>query len=264
MRAQSSWYSRQQPCVWLLIVAVVVCMLQQTVAFTLTPVTSSSRLSTVTSLHKIHRGYTVHRTGGSLFATSSHQPQQEKKVLLEVTVKQSTACSTAEEAQIIARSGLYRHEEKADKKVLVVQSSIYKFVEFATNPFAVIFGIYFFAFGYGRIVSFFSGIFNRGGAVKEKPTKVVEEVKEDQPFQVFQCQRCGMQLRPARGRAEKIFANERFRCARCGSKASSYFNIDDMKDPRAVARVEKLKREEEEREKAEFGEDEEEEADEEE
>ena len=65
------------------------------------------------------------------------------------------------------------------------------------------------------------------------------------PFQVFECERCGMQLRPARGRAEKIFANERFKCARCGSKAGAYFNIDDMNDPRAVARLDRIKREEE-------------------
>ena len=46
------------------------------------------------------------------------------------------------------------------------------------------------------------------------------------------------------GRAEKIFGRERFRCARCGSKASAYFNIDDMNDPRAVARIERLQDEE--------------------
>jgi hypothetical protein len=34
------------------------------------------------------------------------------------------------------------------------------------------------------------------------------------------------------------------RCARCGSKASAYFNIDDMNDARAVARMERLQKEE--------------------
>ena len=56
---------------------------------------------------------------------------------------------------------------------------------------------------------------------------------------------CGMEMRPARGRAEVIFGRERFRCSRCGAKASSYFNVDDMNDPRAVARLERLKAQEE-------------------
>jgi hypothetical protein len=55
-----------------------------------------------------------------------------------------------------------------------------------------------------------------------------------------------MELRPARGRAEKIFARERFRCSKCGAKASAYFDIDDLTDPRAVARLERIAREKEE------------------
>ena len=55
---------------------------------------------------------------------------------------------------------------------------------------------------------------------------------------------CGMELRPARGRAQVILGRERFRCSRCGAKASAYFNIDDMNDPRAVARLERLKEQE--------------------
>jgi hypothetical protein len=53
-----------------------------------------------------------------------------------------------------------------------------------------------------------------------------------------------MELRPARGRAQVILGRERFRCSRCGAKASAYFNIDDMNDPRAVARLERLKEQE--------------------
>lgn len=50
-----------------------------------------------------------------------------------------------------------------------------------------------------------------------------------------------MEMRPARGRAQVILGRERFRCSRCGAKASAYFNIEDMNDPRAVARLERLK-----------------------
>ena len=45
-----------------------------------------------------------------------------------------------------------------------------------------------------------------------------------------------MEMRPAKGRADIILGRERFRCSRCGAKASAYFNIDDLEDPRAVAR----------------------------
>ena len=65
-----------------------------------------------------------------------------------------------------------------------------------------------------------------------------------------------MELRPARGRAQAIFGKERFRCQKCGAKASSYFDIDDLNDPRAVERLERLAREKEEEENSEEGEEE--------
>ena len=54
-----------------------------------------------------------------------------------------------------------------------------------------------------------------------------------------------MEMRPAKGRADIILGRPRFRCSRCGSKAASYFNIEDMNDPRAVKRLERLKAQEE-------------------
>ena len=70
---------------------------------------------------------------------------------------------------------------------------------------------------------------------------------EDLPFQTFECEKCQMQMKPAKGRAEVIFGKARFRCSRCGSKADAYFDIDDMTDPRAVARAERVRKEEERR-----------------
>ena len=81
-------------------------------------------------------------------------------------------------------------------------------------------------------------------ATKEDGTK---PVAKELPFQIFECEICKMEMRPARGRAEIIFGKERFRCSRCGSKASAYFDIDNMEDERAVARLERKKREEEEK-----------------
>jgi hypothetical protein len=54
---------------------------------------------------------------------------------------------------------------------------------------------------------------------------------------------CKLQIRPARGRAEAIFGRPRFRCSRCGSKAEAFFDVEDMEDDRAVARLERLEAE---------------------
>jgi rubredoxin len=64
---------------------------------------------------------------------------------------------------------------------------------------------------------------------------------KDLPFQTFECESCGLEMRPAKGRADVILGRERFRCSRCGAKASAYFNVDDLEDPRAVARLERIK-----------------------
>jgi rubredoxin len=85
-------------------------------------------------------------------------------------------------------------------------------------------------------------IFGKGTLAKKKDgTPVVEEL----PFQTFECEVCQMEMRPARGRAQAIFGKERFRCSRCGAKADAYFDVDDMNDPRAVARKERLLKEQE-------------------
>ena len=63
------------------------------------------------------------------------------------------------------------------------------------------------------------------------------------PYQTFECEVCRMEMRPARGRAEAIFGRSRFRCSRCGAKADAYFDVDNMEDPRAVSRLERIEKE---------------------
>ncbi len=191
------------------------------------------------SLHTLSRINNI-PTQQTLFSTSPNQ-RNDKSINVEFIVKKS---STAEEAKLVGRSNLYRTEKVADKKTAVIQSSMSKVFNFVTNPFSFMVGLYIFAFGANQISDLKDKLF---GKKTEKVVKTKEEIEAEQnmPFQVFECERCGMQLRPARGRAEKIFANERFKCARCGSKAGAYFNIDDMNDPRAVARLDRIKREEE-------------------
>lgn len=61
--------------------------------------------------------------------------------------------------------------------------------------------------------------------------------------QTFECEKCHMQLMPAKGRASYIMGKPTFRCARCGAKAASYFDIHDMDDERAVRRKERIENE---------------------
>lgn len=62
--------------------------------------------------------------------------------------------------------------------------------------------------------------------------------------EVLECEKCRMQMMPAKGRATAILSKPTFRCARCGSKASAYFDIHNLDDPRAVARLKRLESEE--------------------
>lgn len=65
----------------------------------------------------------------------------------------------------------------------------------------------------------------------------------EEPLQVLECERCGVQLHPARGRAERVLSNPKFHCSRCGAGASAFFDINSKTDPRALTRLERLERE---------------------
>lgn len=122
------------------------------------------------------------------------------------------------------------------------------------NPLTLVLALYFSSVAWSNVVWFqqILKLFGKGKLVENKNSKDKTQSPsvEDLPFQTFECQKCGMELRPARGRAEKIFGRERFRCSKCGAKASAYFDIDDLTDPRAVARLERIAREKEDEENA--------------
>jgi DNA-directed RNA polymerase subunit RPC12/RpoP len=115
-----------------------------------------------------------------------------------------------------------------------------KALEVAFNPIALVFVLYFMVAGYTQLGALTSNILT---FLRLRERNKADAIAPDVPFQVFECEKCHMQMRPAKGRAEKILSREKFRCARCGSRASSYFNIDDMSDPRAVMRRERLEME---------------------
>ena len=144
----------------------------------------------------------------------------------------------------IAYNSLYK-KDKEDKMSVVLDSPVMKVVDLIFNPIALVFTLYFSILGYNKFSGFFSFITSLLTGKKKSPEEKVVKF-EELPYQVFECEVCEMQMRPAKGRAEKIFGRERFRCSRCGAKASAYFNIDDLSDPRAVERLERIAREKEE------------------
>ena len=72
-------------------------------------------------------------------------------------------------------------------------------------------------------------------------------IRELQDKEIFECEKCGSQIKAMKGRASLLFARENWRCPRCKSSPDKFFNIYDPDDPRALKRLERLKAEEEER-----------------
>ena len=135
-------------------------------------------------------------------------------------------------------------EEKEDRMFQLVESPALKVLSVLLNPSTMVLVLYLTSVGWSKVqwLQKFFKIFGKGTLVK-KPGEAGDQDVEELPFQTFECEVCKMEMRPARGRADAIFGRPRFRCSRCGSKASSYFDVDDMDDPRAVARLERLEKE---------------------
>lgn len=129
------------------------------------------------------------------------------------------------------------HDSTVDDSISnVFDSAVSKVSNVVFNPLALVITTYILILGFNKLKEFLS--FSRriaGLQLKESATAATEL-----PHQVFECEQCGMQMRPAKGRSEKIFGRKKFRCARCGAKASSYFNINNMNDARAKARLDRI------------------------
>ncbi len=67
--------------------------------------------------------------------------------------------------------------------------------------------------------------------------------KHDSELQLYECEFCGLEMRPARDRVNQILSKRGFRCAQCGAPGSAFFNTENMGDPRAVARIRRIQKE---------------------
>mmetsp|Transcript_28223 Transcript_28223/g.38851 ORF Transcript_28223/g.38851 Transcript_28223/m.38851 type:complete len:241 (+) Transcript_28223:3-725(+) len=193
---------------------------------------------------------------GSLYQSSTDSENfgapLAKKIILEVRTTKTHSMNSkrtdslsrkiGDEADIIGFHSVYKDEETAT----VVDSPLSKVVDVVFNPLSLIVSLYVVILGYGKATQFLPKFLNFIGWNKKSAASASNSETPDLPYQIFECEICQMQMRPAKGRADKIFSRERFRCARCGAKATSYFNIDDLSDPRAAGRLERLAREAEE------------------
>jgi hypothetical protein len=145
---------------------------------------------------------------------------------------------------VVAAYDSVYEEEKEDKMIEIVDSPALKVLSVLLNPSTMVLALYLSSVGWSKVlwVQKFFKIFGKGTLVKREGEAAAKD-ETDLPFQTFECEKCKMEMRPARGRAEAIFGRARFRCSRCGAKAASYFDVDDLSDPRAVARLERIEKE---------------------
>lgn len=107
--------------------------------------------------------------------------------------------------------------------------------------------------GYKRLSTYFRRNILKQNTFPEVNNPLFEARRKEAEYEAlgletFECDKCGNQFKPATGRAKAIMSRPNFHCTRCKSKADRFFNIDNLKDPRAVKRWERLNKEEEERE----------------
>lgn len=169
----------------------------------------------------------------------------DESVIIELVLTRPLSIKDSK-TNIIAYDAVYK-ESKEDVFETVIDSPLLNVIGILFNPLTLVLALYFSSVAWSNVVWFqqILKLFGRGKLVENKSNKDKTPSVEDLPFQTFECQKCGMELRPARGRAEKILGRERFRCSKCGAKASAYFDIDDLNDPRAIARLERIATEKE-------------------
>ena len=172
------------------------------------------------------------------------------------TRHQQSKDKNGNEAKLVAFDTVYK-EYKEDRVANTLDSPVVKFLGVLLNPTSMLLILYLSSIGWSRVLWLqrFLSIFGRGVLVnKEKRAPGTPLPEEELPFQIFECEVCKLEMRPARGRADIIFGRPRFRCSRCGAKADAFFDVDDMSDPRATERAKRLEDEA----NAEWGDDEDE------
>ena len=113
-----------------------------------------------------------------------------------------TSDSNKDSVGIVAQRALYK-DDVEDKFSVVLETSGTQILNIATNPLLLIFGLYAVSVFGGTVGSMKNRFLVMIGVKKKSdvPDITITKVKaEDQPFEVYECQKCRMQMRPAKGR----------------------------------------------------------------
>jgi RNase P subunit RPR2 len=156
-----------------------------------------------------------------------------------------TLASSSSAAFLVARQAVYNTPNIAKVTTISpIQMIIGKIWEVVTDPLQLLSAVYLLCM-VGLVVGGVTGKLTRlfKHLTKSKSNKT--NTDDDEELKVFECEVCRMQLRPARGRAQKILSRKNFICSNCGAKGSAFFDIHNLQDPRAIKRLERLKKEEE-------------------
>lgn len=171
--------------------------------------------------------------------------QEEEYVTVEITAVKAQPAETKQykDVTFVGYQSLYEEVKEKQMQRALVQNPIFKLLGILLNPSVLLFAFYFSGIAWSKVLWMqkILKLFGRGTLVK--PKDGTEPAVEELPYQIFECEVCRMEMRPARGRADAIFGRPRFRCSKCGAKASAYFDVDDLDDPRAVSRLERLEKE---------------------
>eukprot|EP01040_Poterioochromonas_malhamensis_P007982 gene7982-8627_t len=191
--------------------------------------------------------------------TTTDLIQQIASVTKSTTKKVSGKTAASAAAAAAGASSIFVETPKYLKLFKTIKNFLLR--QFLINPLYTFLYLYGFVYLLSVIGNIFKPVVRSVDKLRNKNGKIdlkqIEELKNKSEFDIYECEVCQMELRPAKGRAKIVLAKPAFRCPKCGAKSVKFFNIYDMKDSRAKARWERLQREREEEERELFGDDDE-------
>lgn len=199
---------------------------------------------TLSTAFSVHRNPLFHSTFTTRQHSSPRKPLQAGLFGMEKPL--STSQTVASSMFLVARKAVYNTPNIATVTTISPLQIVFgKIWEVVSDPLQLLSAVYV-ACMVGLIIGGITGKLQTfvKNLLKKKSKNGIEE-EEDSELKVYECEVCRMQLRPARGRAQKILSRKNFLCSNCGAKGTSFFDINDLEDPRALRRLERLKKEEE-------------------
>ena len=147
----------------------------------------------------------------SLSALSMSNDQDEY-VTIQVVARSNFLSeeSRTEDVTFIGYQSLYDEVKENQMQRALVESPLMKVFGILFNPTTLLIAMYLSGIAWSKVLWLqrFLSIFGKGALKSKETTEPVKEL----PYQIFECESCRMEMRPARGRAEVIFGRPRFRC----------------------------------------------------